>query len=141
MTNLIIEYLIYSGQLTGSMNDVRLTDEGSGIVISEWRFPQAQPAQSELDTIAASSEFQSYLANRSTILDRQQARNIFDTTQKRFALVTLDEINLLRSWIAGFKSAVASSLTLADLKIRVSNLPNMPERTAAQLKNAMDSKD
>lgn len=55
-------------------------------------------------------------------------------------LVLVDEINLLRQWITSFKAAVAASSSLADLKTRTAALANMPDRTAAQAKNAIVSK-
>lgn len=55
-------------------------------------------------------------------------------------LVTLDEINNLRQWIEAFKAQVALASNLADLKTRVSSLPAMPDRTTAQVKNAIRGK-
>lgn len=55
------------------------------------------------------------------------------------ALLSLDEINSLRQWIAGFRSAVAAA-SLADLKTRVAALPNTPDRTRRQLLDAVRAK-
>lgn len=55
-------------------------------------------------------------------------------------LVLLDENNVTRGWIADFKTAVAASTSLADLKTRVAALPAMPDRTAAQFKTAVQNK-
>lgn len=52
-------------------------------------------------------------------------------------LVLLDEVNALRGWLASFKAAVAASTSLADLKTRVAALPNTPDRTATQARNAV----
>jgi len=49
-----------------------------------------------------------------------------------------DEINLIRQWLTSFKVEVSSSTSLADLKKRVSTLPNMPDRTTAQAKSALN---
>lgn len=56
------------------------------------------------------------------------------------ALLTLDEINNLRQWVASFKAATAAATSLADLKTRVAALPNMPDRTRQQLINAVKAK-
>jgi hypothetical protein len=53
------------------------------------------------------------------------------------ALATMDEVNLLRQWIVAFKSEVAAASSLADLKARVAALPDLPDRTAAQIKPAI----
>ncbi len=52
-------------------------------------------------------------------------------------VVQVDEINLLRDWIMDFKAAVAAATTLADLKTRVANLANLPDRTITQYKSAV----
>lgn len=51
--------------------------------------------------------------------------------------VLLSEINILREWIASFKTAVAAATTLANLKTGVAALPDMPDRTLAQAKTAI----
>lgn len=52
----------------------------------------------------------------------------------------IDEINILRQWNTSFKAEVAAASSLADLKTRVSTLPNTPDRTLAQAKTAILSK-
>jgi hypothetical protein len=59
---------------------------------------------------------------------------------RAIVLVAIDEINLLRQWITSFKAAVALAASLADLKTRVAALDNLPDRTAAQAKNAVVAK-
>jgi hypothetical protein len=59
---------------------------------------------------------------------------------KGLALTMLDEINLCRGWLAQYKAAVAAAGTLAALKTSVAALPDMPTRTAAQLKAAVLAK-
>ena len=59
----------------------------------------------------------------------------------RAVLLTIfDENNNTREWIQSFKSAVAAATSLADLKNRVAALPDMPDRTIAQAKNAVQNK-
>lgn len=66
-------------------------------------------------------------------------------TDRSIALTAMDEINLLRDWITQFKLAVANAGTLAALKTNVAALPNLPQRTPAQVKaaviNRMDTTD
>ena len=56
------------------------------------------------------------------------------------AAIMVDEINSLRDWITDFKAAVAAASSLADLKTRVAALPNLPDRTLQQAKNAFIAK-
>lgn len=63
-----------------------------------------------------------------------------DKKLRAVLLVAIDEINNLRQWIAAFKTEVAAAASLADLKTRVADLPNMPDRTAAQAKTAIKNK-
>jgi len=61
-------------------------------------------------------------------------------TLRAAALVTMDELNLLRQWITAFKAAVSLAATLADLKTRVAALDSMPDRSASQIKGAIQNK-
>lgn len=56
---------------------------------------------------------------------------------RAIALVALDEVNVIRSWLADFKTQVAASTSLANLQSRVASLPNTPQRTKAQLLTAV----
>ena len=56
------------------------------------------------------------------------------------AAIMVDEINSLRDWITIFKAAVAAATSLADLKTRVAALPDLPDRTLQQAKNAFIAK-
>lgn len=60
--------------------------------------------------------------------------------RRAIAQTLLDEINSLRQWITDFKAQVALASSLNDLKTRVAALPNVPSRTLAQAKNAIESK-
>ncbi len=60
--------------------------------------------------------------------------------QRAIVAVTIDELNSLRSWITSFKAEVAASTNLANLQTRVAALPNMPQRTAAQARTAIQNK-
>jgi hypothetical protein len=56
------------------------------------------------------------------------------------ALLSLDEINVLRQWIVSFTAATAAASSLANLQARVAALPNVPDRTRAQLLAAVRAK-
>ena len=59
---------------------------------------------------------------------------------RALAIVTMDELNILRGLWMSFKGEVAAATSLADLKARVAGLPDTPDRTAAQLRNAIQGK-
>jgi hypothetical protein len=80
---------------------------------------------------------------------REQERAVADLTSgsdkldkliRGVLLVALDEINVIREWLVSFKAEVAAATNLANLQTRVATLPNMPDRTAAQLKTAVGNK-
>jgi len=73
------------------------------------------------------------------------ARDRFYTTpspqmSEAIVLLTMDEINALRGWTQSMTNAVAKASSLADLKIRVAELPAMPDRTTNQLVTALTTK-
>jgi hypothetical protein len=57
--------------------------------------------------------------------------------KRAIASVLVDEVNILRGLWMSFKAEVAAATNLADLKARVANLPNTPDRTLAQAKTAI----
>lgn len=59
---------------------------------------------------------------------------------KALATIMVDEINILRGWLASYKTEVAAASSLADLKTRVAALPNTPDRTNSQLKTALKNR-
>jgi len=59
---------------------------------------------------------------------------------RAFADILKDEFNIIRQWITDFKADVAAATTLADLKTRVAADPDLPDRTLAQLKTAIQDK-
>lgn len=67
-------------------------------------------------------------------------RQIIGDIVAALALLTLEEINVLRQWITSFKAAVAASTSLADLRTRVAALSNTPDRTRTQLLSAVTAK-
>jgi hypothetical protein len=63
---------------------------------------------------------------------------------RALAFESVQEINALRQWLMSFKTETAASSNLADFKTRIAALPNMPDRTLAQvrtsIKNDIDNK-
>ena len=58
-------------------------------------------------------------------------------TLRAIAAVLVDEINVLRQWLASFKVEVAAATNLANLQSRVATLPATPNRTLAQARTAV----
>ncbi len=63
-----------------------------------------------------------------------------DIDWRAVAGILVDEINVLRQWLASFKVEVVAASNLADLKTRVAGLPATPDRTLAQAKTAYQNK-
>jgi hypothetical protein len=55
-------------------------------------------------------------------------------------LVAVDELNILRQWVASLKTQVAAATSLADLQARIATLPATPDRTPAQAETAIQNK-
>lgn len=141
----IIEYLVRQGQLTalsGSINDYfSLGDDGSGVFIAAWSFPETKPTSNQLQTVQQSAGFQTYLAERHNIIDRKKSMNLLNTDLRRFAGMLLKVINKDRKQWTDLKTSIGLATSLADLKTRVATLDNMPQLTIQDIKSAMDSED
>ena len=110
----------------------------------EWTDPvQAKPSLEEFNLSLAAC-IQATIPTPEQ--QRQEALVLFSSTAgqqkliRAILLVLLDENNVTRQWITSFKVAVAAATSLADLKARVAALPNMPDRTVLQAKNAVQDK-
>jgi hypothetical protein len=81
------------------------------------------------------------LADRRSLAETRKDTPEADGIEWRaLCLIILDEFNVLRQWLAAFKTEVAAASNLTDLKTRVATLPNTPDRTIAQLKTAYGNK-
>lgn len=72
---------------------------------------------------------------------RDAAKSQFEASESKvlraLVKVLLNEVNILRQWVAQFKVETAAASTLANLKTRVATLPDTPDRTLQQAKNAI----
>jgi len=59
---------------------------------------------------------------------------------RALADILRDELNILRGNWNAFKVEVAAAASLADLKTRVAAMPNLPDRTLAQLRTAINTR-
>jgi hypothetical protein len=112
-----------------------------GIVTPSSLQAAAQPTINAFDdSPAAQATFENskYRANSVNDIDNNKT-GVYKSLRSAAALL-VDEENLIRQWLMSFKAEVAAATTLADLKARVATLPNMPDRTMAQAKNAMKAK-
>lgn len=119
----------------------------SSVTDSQICFPSV--ASGSLNSASLKSRIDQIIADAAptpekiTLAQRNDANNIVNDSnglgkvQRAALLLTLDEINALRQWITDFKAQVALASSLNDLKTRVATLPNTPQRTALQLKNAI----
>ncbi len=68
------------------------------------------------------------------IIDMQSPQGII---LRALADILVDEINVVRGWLQTFKAQTAAATSLANLQTRVASLPDTPDRTLLQFKNAI----
>jgi hypothetical protein len=144
---MISEVLQYKGYRVGPVPATGVNAVVCMEGIEYWSHPtDPQPTQQQLDAWAAEPAFQTWLAEHggnSALTLRREAREMLDAINREaailraLALTTLSEINLLRQWVTDFKAATAAATNLANLQTRVAALPNVPQRTAQQLREAI----
>lgn len=77
------------------------------------------------------------------LMDRDRARDLFQNHPNWRKLLTAfsdiikDEFNIVRTWTRDFKTEAAAATSLADFQSRIAGLPDLNDRTLAQLKTAM----
>ena len=96
--------------------------------------------QAEIDAFAANEQADENSENKIRFKQFLDDGNHRMPLFKALATITVDEINILRSWITSFKEEVALAVTLADLKARVALLPDVNDRTYSQLKTALKNR-
>lgn len=146
---MVATVLAYLYPAADPRTDYRVVADGSGERIQQWNPALGpQPTPAELGTAEASAGFQAYIAP-SAIAQRFRvlAASGLDADAtppykilRGTAAVLVDEINLLREWIVAFKAATAAATSLANLQTRVAALPDLPDRTVAQAKTAIQNK-
>lgn len=132
------------------------------IALNSWGFPERQvpdpnwtpgagqteddrpkitlPAEYRVDVTDFDPVAERAIANRTTAKTILSAREPASALERALTSILVDEFNTLRSWLRDYKAAVAVASTLADLKTRVAALPNMPDRTLAQLRTAIENR-
>lgn len=59
---------------------------------------------------------------------------------RAFADIIKDEINVIRTWARDYKAVVASANNFSSLKSGVAGMADLPDRTLAQLKSAIEAR-
>lgn len=103
---------------------------------------QAQNIASTWDWSQAAQDIRDKAARQNLTKDLLDtiSPDLLATIIRSLALLTMDELNILRLWITDFKAAVAASSSLVDLKTRVAALSNTGQRTKTQLYNALKNR-
>jgi len=108
--------------------DITGTPEAMAIE-AEWVANPPLTTQQVLDALRARA---------AALIDQfQDAQAVKD---RAILLVVLDELNALRQWVTDFKAAVAAATSLANLQARVAATNNLPQRTANQIRPAVQGK-
>lgn len=98
------------------------------------------PQKASLDGVVAAhtpNPLGQTLRTRAAAKSLSQLADALPAALRAVLLVAVDEINLLRARLRAQDAAVAAATTLADLKTRWAVLANVPDRTAAQAKQAI----
>lgn len=101
-----------------------------------------QPTQAQLDAVTQAqvdlARIDKFRTTAKTFINTSTTPN--NKLARAIVSILLDEMNVLRQWLASFKTEVAAAASLADLKTRVATLPATPDRTLAQAKTAIANK-
>lgn len=105
--------------------------------------PQRAAAQAVVDAFDWSTAAEEARLN---VTQRQRADELLSSRrqeaklQRAVAAVLVDEVNVVRQWLAALKTQVAAATNFADLKARVATLPATPDRTLAQARTAIQNR-
>lgn len=144
----LIEFMFQAPAAVAPDDYVLAADDAGAVRIARWNATKLgpQPTAQQLADAEASPAYADWLAEYggdAVRTARRLARELYDAAdhlgriQRAMAVLTVDELNALRSWVTDFKAAVAAATTLADLKARVALLPSLPPRTYAQARAAV----
>lgn len=97
---------------------------------------RTQAEQDDLDAAAAIEQAAAVAAYK----DFESTPSNWSRIERAAIELLVAENNTNRQWISDFKAEVAASTSLADFKSRVAGLPDMPQRTPAQIKSALRNK-
>jgi hypothetical protein len=128
------------------LKDFQVDETPGGDVITHWDAAAMGGAKPTENSLLAQNA--AYLAaGGKNALFRAQAKALFKEVldlarmvDRAIVLTSMDEINLIRSWITSYKAAVAAATSFDNFKTRVAALPNLAQRTAVQAKNSIESK-
>lgn len=110
-------------QFNDAANDLTQVDNGDGPeVFSVWY------AKHGGDAIATAKHAAKVLYNGQQELER---------VLRAIVVLTVDELNFLRTWTRDFKAVVAAAANLNDIKTGVAGLPTLDDRTNAQVRTAI----
>jgi len=93
--------------------------------------------KSAQDAQDAAAETATIRSGGKSIVD---AKSDYGIIQRAFADIVKDEFNNIRQWLVSFKTESAASISLADFKVRIATLPNMPDRNLSQLRTAIQNR-
>lgn len=114
----------------------------AGVPTKYWARPLTDPvtemSQAEKDAVDSSIASAIVSEQRQDAKDHQDGTDGDMRSARAIVKLTVDELNILRSWLVDFKAAVASSNNLSQLQTEVAALPNTLDRTYAQARSAID---
>lgn len=97
--------------------------------------------QQDKDNITAAQLASLLSSNRTSAKSYLDGTGDISMIEKAIVEGVVSQIaNPLRQWIVAFKAQVALASTLADLKLRIATLPDMPDITFSQVKTYLKNK-
>lgn len=144
----LAQIILYLHPEAQPQRDFAVSSVAGAESITAWNTVQlgSQPSQATLDATAIDPPFLAWLQTHGgdvTLTRRRLAQEALDAINHNELLtravvaVAASEINILRDWLAAFKTQTALAASLADLKTRVATLPTTPQRTLAQVRTAI----
>lgn len=124
----------------GSSWMLRNDCNGVGPYIKEWHSARPKPTMAEVYAVWSEAKPWKEGKLREEKADYDRWKDVPREALVAYLKVALDENNALREWMQGLKAATSNAVSLADFKLRVAALPDMPERTGEQLKQAIFNK-
>jgi hypothetical protein len=108
-----------------------------------WRRPLTNPVTEMTGPEKAVVDAQ--LASAEANVQKARAKQTYETTDQQgrvlraVVVLTVDELNALRTWTRDFKTLTAASANYSAFATAVSTLPTLNNRTYAQAKTAIES--
>lgn len=105
----------------------------------KFSFQPVEMNQTEKDAVDVARAANKIAGTRTRAKSRFDGQTTSGQSLRCLADITKREVNIVRGWLVDFKVEVAASTSLGDFQSRVAGLPDLPDRTLAQLKSQIQT--